>query len=346
VDFVLVRHGSRHQHVTEADSGLTDHGYHQIQALAHALRLRQSEVDCYLSSRSRPAQETTQVLQKTLGGHSVPVHVLSCLTPDAGPGDVATLIEEARSAVPDLDRRRCVVLVGHEGRLSDLVTELTGRRIRPVGHGEAVCVRGGCPTDLVAGRADVHFRYPTFDHQEESLQSKVQSKMTVSTLLAGFVFTALSGLLLLSPGQWRVEQVIAVIALASSLALFVASVYIYDQLGMPTGFWTDAKRPRLWARIYRRAEHRREARWHAIAAVEGPDAADEDVRPWLQDGPRYHLMIRTSRLLFIPGTWLALVGFLALLKGTGDLRILAGAFTGLVIAGGFALSRRPDLGAD
>jgi hypothetical protein len=218
--------------------------------------------------------------------------------------------------------------------------------MRPLGHGEVVCIRSACLRDLVAGRAILHFRYPTFDHQEEALQSKVQSKMTVSTLLAGFVFTALSGLLLLSPGRWTVEQVIAVIALAASLTLFIACVYIYDQLGMPTGFWTDSARPRLWARLYRRAEHRRELRWHSIAVAEGVDAADEDLRPWLQDGPRYHVMIRTSRLLFIPGTWLALVGFLALLKGTEDLRILAGSAIGLLIAGGFAITRRPDLGGD
>ena len=281
-----------------------------------------------------------------MGTRIAPVHVLSCLTPHAGPGDVAALIEEARAAVPDLEQRRCIGLVGHEGRLSDLVTEFTGRRMRPLGHGEVVCLRGDCLTDLVAGRAILHFRYPTFDHQEEALQSKVQSKMTVSALLAGFVFTALSGLLLLSPGHWTLEHVIAVIALASSLTLFIASVYVYDQLGMPTGFWTDAGRPRLWARLYRRAEHRREVRWHSIAAVEGVDAADEDLRPWLQDGPRYHVMIRTSRLLFVPGTWLALIGFLGLLKATGDLRIFAGAAIGLLIAGGFAMSRRPDLGAD
>jgi hypothetical protein len=95
--------------------------------------------------------------------------------------------------------------------------------------------------------------------------------MTVSTLLAGFVFTARSGLLLLSPGRWTVEQVIAVIALAYSLTLFIASVYIYDQLGMPTGFWTDARRPQLWARLYidvpsidMRCDGMRSPRWRGL----------------------------------------------------------------------------------
>ncbi|WP_328524061.1 hypothetical protein [Kribbella sp. NBC_00359] len=257
-----------------------------------------------------------------------------------------TLVEQARAVVPDLWQHSGILLVGHEGRLSDLVAELTGSRIRPLGHGEVVCIQADSPADCIGGKARLHFRYPAFDHQEDPLRSKVQSKMTVSTFLAGFVFTALSGLLLLAPGRWTLEQVIAVIALASSLALFVACVYIYDQLGMPAGFWTDAARPRLWARFFERTERRREERWHAIATVDSVEAADEDLRPWLQDGARYHLMLRTSRLLFTPATWLALVGFLALIKGTGDLRVVVGAAIGMLIAGGFALYRRPHLGAD
>ena len=171
--------------------------------------------------------------------------------------------------------------------------------------------------------------------------------MTVSALLAGFVLTALSGLLLLSPGPWTVEQVVAVIALASSLTLFTACVYIYDQMGMPTGFWTDARRPRLWAPLYRRAEHRREMRWHSIAAVEGVEAADEDLRPWLQDGRTALSLHDQDVSLAVHSRDMAGPRWVSgAAKGTGDLRILAGAAIGLLIAGGFAITRRPDLGAD
>jgi phosphohistidine phosphatase SixA len=303
-------------------------------------------VDCFLSSHSQHAQESARALQKELALGEEPVYLLDCLTPTGGPCNVATLVETARAQVPNLNDRAGVVLVGHEGRLSDLVAELTGSRIRPLSHGEVLCLTAPRLTDFIAGQASVHYRYPTFDHQEQPLQSKVQSKMTVSTFLAGFVFTALSGLLLLTPDDWTLEQVVAAVSLTCSLVLFVACVYIYDQLGMPSGFWTDASRPRIWAALYRRGERRREERWQAIAEEVGSDRADKDQRPWLQDGPRYHLMLRTSRRLFTPGTLLALVGFLALLKGTGDGRIAVGALVGLFVAGCSSLAHRPDLGAD
>ena len=239
----------------------------------------------------------------------------------------------------------------HALETARLLQEDLGAHDQPVHLLKCLTPRGG-PGDagglaeFVAGRGQLYFRYPTFDHQEEQLRSKVQSKMTVATFLAGFVFTALSGLLLLVTDRWTLAQVVAVVALAASLALFVACVYIYDQLGMPSGFWTDSARPRLWRRHYARRERAREQRWHDIAGTAGPDAADEDLRPLRQDGPRYHLMISTSRLLFTPATWLALAGFLALLTDTGDWRMLVGGCAGLLLAGVFALTRRPDLGAD
>jgi len=78
----------------------------------------------------------------------------------------------------------------------------------------------------------------------------------------------------------------------------------------------------------------------------GTEAADEWLRPWLQDGPRYHLMVSTSRLVFTPAVELVLVGFLALLTGTRGTSIVLGGSIGLVVAGAFAPSRRPALGAD
>lgn len=342
MELILVRHGSRYE---DARGELNDHGQHQIVQLAHALQHRGSAVDCVLTSRHSHARQTADLLRTELSAGAAPLHELDSLTPQHGPGDIDTLIDEATAAEPGLQHRHCVVLVGHEGRLSDLLTELTATRARPLGHGEAVSIGGDCLQDLIAGNGRVRYRYPVYDHQDTQLQSKVQSKMSVSTFLAGFVFTALSSLLVLNPDHWIAAHVIAVITLTCSLMLYVACVYIYDQLGMPTGFWTDAP-PARWKDLTERFERRRERRWHAVAATHGPETADEQLRPWLQDGPRYHLMISTSRWLFTPATTAALAGFLALLKGTQDLRIFLGACAGLVLAGAFALARRPALGAD
>ena len=220
--------------------------------------------------------------------------------------------------------------------LSDLVTELTGTRSHPLLHGGAVCVRGDSLQDLAAGRGSIHHRYPTVDYQEGSLRAKVNSKMTVATFLAGFVFTALSALLR-DQDDWPFHRVVATTALTASLALFVASIYIYDQLGTPSGFWTDADKPRkFWRYLYQRREARIEKRWSKFKqAAKGDDDAkarladdkQEMYRP-RHDGPVYWLMVHTSRFLFTPAVVLSLAGFAALLVGTGDRWILWGAWRG------------------
>lgn len=87
--------------------------------------------------------------------------------------------------------------------------------------------------------------------------------MTVSSLLAGFVLTALSAVLVVGQRPWPWDRVAAVIALSTSLLLFLASVYIYDQLSTPSGFWTDAAPPRLfWKRLYEARDGRFERLWN------------------------------------------------------------------------------------
>jgi phosphohistidine phosphatase SixA len=346
VEIVLVRHGVRSATPDGADAGLTEHGRHQIEQLARALRHRACVVDCYLSSKSAHAQETARLLQEKAGAAGSDVVLLDSLTPRSGRGDVDTLLDQAHAVVADLDERQGLLVVGHEGRLSNLITELTGRRDRPLLHGEAVCISAAGLDELAAGRGEIRFRYPTFDHQEELLLSKVEAKVTTSTFLAGFVFTALAAVLVLTPGEWSISQVVAVIALTASLALFVACVFIYDQLSMPSGFWTDSARPRLWRRFYERAERRSELRWQAVACAAGPDAADERVAPMLEAGARHRLMVGTWTWLFTPASWCALIGFVALLINTGSSGMVIGSCLGLVGAGVLAVVRRPDLGAD
>ncbi len=162
-------------------------------------------------------------------------------------------------------------------------------------------------------------------------------------------------MLLLEQSKWPWHRVIAATTLTASLALFVASVYIYDQLGTPSGFWTDADRPRaLWRRLYEQRAARLEARWARLKeAAEGDDEdrgrqADEDpeIYRMQHDGPTYSLMVRTSRFVFTPAVLLALAGFVALLIGTGDWRIWTLGLAGLLLASAYAARHRPDLGAD
>jgi hypothetical protein len=268
---------------------------------------------------------------------------------------VEDLLEQVSARGGELHASRCVLVVGHEGRLSDLLVELTGSRTRPVPHGAAVAVRGDSLPDLVSGRGRLQYRFPTVDHQEDVLRAKVTSKMTVATFLAGFVFTALSAVLLLTDRPWSGHRVVAITALTAALVLFVSAVYIYDQLATPTGFWTDAEDPKPWWRsLYERRERRLEQRWDDLArAAEGDEeqrARRADDNPAFHrtaaDGPTYWLMVRTSRWVFTPAVVLALLGFIALLIGTEDSRIWIGGVVALLVGGTYAAFHRPDLGAD
>lgn len=353
VDIVLVRHGARDP--GEVSGSLSKRGRHQTRVLARALKHRGVAPEIVVTSRSEHAKETATLLSGALGQAAGIVEV-DALTPAGGPGGIDELFSQVESAVGDrLKSAACVLLVGHEGRLSDLVTELTGARFRPLDHGGAVCIRGLDLPELASGRGSLWHRYPTVDHLEEAIRAKVHSKMTVATFLAGFVFTALSGLLL-EERSWPWHRLVATASLTASLTLFVASVYIYDQLGTPSGFWTDARRPRaVWRRLNDHRESREQARWTKLSKAEpGEDQdakarlADEDAtiyRP-RHDGPVYWLMVDTSRLVFTPAVVLALVGFVALLVGTEDWRIWSIGLAGLVVAGGYAALRRPNLAAD
>ena len=352
MDFVLVRPGTRCPR--PECSSLSRHGAHQVEVLADGLELRGNIPDLILTSKLDHAQLTAKKLQQRLAP-GVELTKLDVLTPEGDPGGLAELVRQSKKDGKDLKSSVCVFAIGHEGQLSDLVTELTGHRSQPVPHGGAVCVRGADFQELVSGRGCVHYRYPTVDYQEDQLRSKVNSKMTVASLLAGFVLTALSAVVLLDKRPWPWDRVAAIIALTASLALFLASVYIYDQLSTPSGFWTDADKPRrLWKWLAATREARRERLWDKLwDSAEGDEQskgrqADNDPRIYrsLHDGPVYWLMVKTSRLVFTPAVALAFAGFGALLIGTNDLWIWVGGLAGLCVAAGYAASQWPALGAD
>jgi phosphohistidine phosphatase SixA len=327
--------------------------------LSEALELRGTLPTLILSSEVQHAHETAAVLADFVASQGRPPRgpiQLLALTPGGDPGGFDRVVRQARAKGVDLEREPCVLAVGHEGRLSDLITELTGARLSPVPHGGAVCIRGESLQDLAAGRGQLHYRYPTVDHQENALRAKINSKMTVSTFLAGFVFTALSAVLLLNLNPWPWHRVMAAASLTAALVFLIASVYIYDQLGTPSGFWTDAgKPPLMWRPLYAWREARLERRWiklrnraKAPTTEDKARLADDDKRMYrpLHDGAAYWLMVKTSRFVFTPGVVLAFAGFVGLLIGTKDRWILVFGLLGLLIAGAYCALQRPNLGAD
>jgi hypothetical protein len=156
------------------------------------------------------------------------------------------------------------VLIGHYPRVSQFLSRVTGTRNRPLGHLHAVCVSAANLTELRLGLGKIIWRYPNLDVEGDKLGDKLQSKMVVGALLAGFDFTALLELVkepektpiikgtslglttqvfdyatfwCWNHHQWTVAfNSLSILCLSIALVLFIASVYIFDTLAMPEGF--------------------------------------------------------------------------------------------------------------
>ncbi|GIE29450.1 hypothetical protein Ait01nite_024950 [Actinoplanes italicus] len=355
LDLVLVRHGSRDR--ANEKSGLNTRGQRQMESLVTALSRRDIRPTAIVSSSKKHAVESAEKLSRGLLQEPLKVRNLDSLTPQSEtPSDLDTFLKELGG--DDVPGEQTIVVVGHEGRLSDLLTELIGVRSRPFVAGGAVHVTSSGKAALLRGKGQVAYRYPTVDHQEDAIRTKAHSKMTVSVFLAGFVFTSLN-FLLLEAEERSWDLVIATGALTGSLVLFIACVYIFDQLGTPAGFATDGEKPRRWWKWwYDRRARKAEEKWEELTKEMNENTADHDARVRARaerdklfarderDGPVYWQMVRTSRYVFTPAVFLALLGYASVVIGTGSVRLqlVAGAF--LLTAILYAASRRPNLGAD
>jgi phosphohistidine phosphatase SixA len=241
MQLIIVRHASHE------GGRLTPRGRHHVDRLARALENRGVRPTLILSSARPQAGETSDILARRLAGAAPLVHRAGPLYPIAGnPGDFEAVLLAARLAGIELGEHETVLLVGHEGRVSGLVVQVTGARSRPIPAAGAVAVCADSLEALLKGRGTIDFCYPVVDHQEAALRPKVQSKMTVATFLAGFVSAALVTSLFAE--QFTGARQLAAVFLTLALALFVITVYIYNELGMPEGYWVRGARGRRLGR--------------------------------------------------------------------------------------------------
>jgi hypothetical protein len=206
-----------------------------------------------------------------------------------------------------------------------LLTCLTSKRPRPFNRAEAVCVTAHSLSDLLGGQGQIAFRIPVVDYQEDKLRDKIHSKMSVSTFLAGFTFTALIELLK-EPQQLNRYRMAAAICLTWALALFVAAVYMYDRLGMPEGFWAYGDRPKLQRMLQRSRSSKFE----------------KDLR---NHGPLYAYMVWTWKRVFTPAVAIALFGFIMILLSTWGI-VIWGGLIALTVVILYYFIARPLLGTD
>lgn len=359
MELVLVRHASRHE------DSLTARGEHQVERLASALENRDVHPSLFLSSRAPYAQRTRDMLADRLTTDEPAVRELcSPLDPVPGnPSGIDNIVAALHVSGVELDDHGSVLLVGHEGRLSSLLVQLIGERSRPVPRGGAVGVRGDSFEALLKGCGKIDFRFPVVDHQEAELRPKVQSKMTVATFLAGFVSAALVTTLFVD--DFSAPRQVATVLLTVALALFVVTIYVYDELSMPEGFWLGGRHRGLRRRLEEWREGRIDRRWYAIADGEAPRSQSlrtsrwiKDERAWRQacadevsaqgeqDGPLYTWMVATWHWVFTPALLLALAGFGVLIADAGSIVTAVACGISVLIAVIWLAVRSPPLGTD
>lgn len=241
MQILLVRHGKKDTGgpTLDADRELSDEGKADARDLARKLKRVGLIPDFYFTSASRHAVITAQELMAELGADAVSPVELDTLTPgqnDPRPADVVdALLDEALEKGAEYRGDTVLAVVGHEPRLSQALARMTSCRVHPLGDAEAVCVAGDDLSTFLKGRGSIQFRTTMSGAPEPQLRSKVASKTTVAALLAGFTATGLIEVVT-AEGLTGWETAAAG-CLSAALSLFVACIFVYDQLSMPEGFW-------------------------------------------------------------------------------------------------------------
>jgi hypothetical protein len=297
------------------------------------------------TSSSSDARHTGELLRTEFDVYERPAHLLDALSaPDQDWFE--HLLDELESMGP----ADTMAIVGNEPRLNLILLESTGTRFRPLGRGEAISIRGEDLLQYRRGKAVVELQTGLKGQPEDSLRDKLQSKTAVATLLAGFTFTGLLELLARAPLSGA--ETAAAILLTLSLGLLIACVYIYDQLGLPAGFWS--------------ATERSAGRGSGVRSrlLRPPERLGHSLRMWtsrratrrragfvfhhaLQNhGVVYAYMVWTWQWVFTPALGAGLAGFILLLVATDSSSLLIGGVAAVALAAGLYLALRPRLGTD
>ncbi|MDH3684011.1 MAG: hypothetical protein OEV40_29155, partial [Acidimicrobiia bacterium] len=129
-------------------------------------------------------------------------------------------------------------------------------------------------------------------------------------------------------------------------------------LSMPSGFWTDGPRPAWLTKLADRQEKRSNERWNAAYDKLRDECQHDDVlelgdqvedgHPFSDqrmEGPAFTYMVRTHRILVVPGLGAGVLGIAAAVAGESTRLIIAlGVATAVTAA--WYLRGRPALGVD
>ena len=322
---LLIRHTSREMKSKQDFSDeISEKGRNEVNELVAYLKRVKLVPNLILTSQYKHSIQTAELLAQ---GNKI-IEECEALTPHCERWTFDELMDEMEKENVGILHHNVIAIIGHEPRLGKMFTRLTSTRIGPFKRAQLVAVEADDPKTFLQAKGTMAFRFPVEAFEEDKLRPKVQSKMQVATFLAGFTFAVLSTLVTSMYRNFDCwYNVTAFICLSISFFLFVASVYIYDTLSMPEGFWVSEDRSfsEKWlTKSFKKA--------------------------WRDNGPLYAYMIRTWTLFFTPALIFAYLGFLSLLWNISANKsqwIAVGSFTLLSLAVIFLYHKlRPKLGTD
>jgi phosphohistidine phosphatase SixA len=352
---VLIKHGPHElqsEDTPDEETELTAVGRDRTQNLATVLRRRGVILDHCFTSWHRHSRETADILVRSVGHPRAQIVEVEALTPGTPEQSftIENIHDQADSKGIELNRDCTVALVGHELRLSKLISRMTGKRFEELDHLEAICLAGEDLQDFRNGRAEWLWRISDSARQNEylrgtigskmdvdaELRGKISSKMTVAILLAGFSFAGLAELLTGNPLP-TLEELrglppittfaavlpwLAVVFFTAASALFIAAAYLYDRLAMPRRFWEQSD-------------------------ADDPENLPPYVRNKMRDyGVVYPYMVRTWTHVFTPGVFLSALGFLALVVHAASVELGVLCTIVLITVALYYWRVRPRLGVD
>jgi phosphohistidine phosphatase SixA len=358
VRIVLIRHGERDRDLPAREDSkqpLTEKAARKAHRLGERFAALSITPDVILTSKNKHAEQTADALAAAAATANPTRRSVESLTPgpggtiDSGSHWADELFKDLYDAVSSKAGASTVFLVGHHPRLSQLLLRFAGKRQRQLGALEAVCVSAADFAALWVGCGKIDWRYPVQNWLEEELREKLTSKMTVATFLASANFVGLLELLinkqkeLALVGEFKPLMCdagalnvpfrqfcslfpyltpLSFLLLSLAAGLFIATLYLYDRLGMPSGFWL-LRRP--W--------------WISPSDAEGTELLE------LHGYPQAH-MIRIWTHVFTPGVICSFAGLTLLVLATGTLWLLAAYLAISFIAVLYFLWNRPTGDAD
>lgn len=225
--------------------------------LASVLRELADDVDLSISigaiwrAHTDEVVETSNIVIKELGDlvSLQPSHIQdlepSSFKPYKNLKKHESLVKSLKKELNEMEDGNAILVIGHQPLLGWIAHELLNDPV-PITRSEILCIT--LNERVLNGNSKGQLRWvlsPSDDKAMEELKEKIKSKMDIAKLLSAFITTALGFLLgslidenkMKYIGEYKWALYTSAGLFISAVGLYLATMYAYDRLLMPTRFW-------------------------------------------------------------------------------------------------------------